>query len=87
MDRGIAPSCFTIGLDEIQDLVTDLSGTGKAETRRDGRWTGKEKVDAGRVIGFVETDHGRIETSSFKIHYSNTGTHAVPTYGGRGDEV
>lgn len=40
----------------------------------------QERVNFGRVIGYIETPLGLKPTTWGKIHYSKTGTHIVPYY-------
>ena len=62
-----------------QDLVNTHAGTGKFLRADRGRWTKKEVIELDHDIG-VNVVNGQEEpTDSVKIHYSNTGTHVVPT--------
>ena len=67
---------------DAQELVDKYHGTGKIRLNRAGdAWINKELVVADRDIG-VSINHRTGEetvTNRFTIHYSNTGTHVVPT--------
>lgn len=70
-------------IQDAQNLVNDLHGTGTPVLKPDGTWANKELVTANDVIGvnvnpktFEET-----ETSKATIHYSKTGTHIIPRKG------
>ena len=73
-------SYFTIGPDELKEIVDMFAGTGKTMFRGSGL---HETVDTGRVIGVIlnASDPPR-ETTWITIHYSKSGTHAVPAKGG-----
>ena len=64
-----------------QGLVDRYHGTGRAEKAKSGMWTNKETIIADRNIGVNVSRDTHVETitNRFTIHYSNTGTHIVPT--------
>jgi len=69
-------------LDDIdpQELIDKYHGTGHTPISRQG-WGNKEIIVADYDIG-VDIDRNTKRetiTSRFTIHYSNTGTHIVPT--------
>lgn len=75
-------SYFTISLEQMQKLVDKYAGTGTIEFYRNGVWRHTEiigKTDS--IIGYTVDPETleEIATSAFKIHYSNNGTHIVPT--------
>lgn len=75
-------SYFTISLEQMQKLVDKYAGTGTIEFYRNGVWRHTEiigKTDS--IIGYTVDPETleEIVTSAFKIHYSNNGTHIVPT--------
>ena len=77
-------SVITIPVEELQEIVNAKAGSGKIEFKG-GRfeWTNREIVDAEKEIGYtINRDGVKIKATSLKIHYSKTGTHAVP-YSGR----
>ena len=67
---------------DAQELVDRYHGTGTIRLNRAGdAWINKELVVADKYIG-VSINHITGEetaTNRFTIHYSNTGTHVVPT--------
>jgi hypothetical protein len=73
-------SIITISQEELQEIINAKAGSGKIEFQRGSFvWTKKEIVDAGREIGYTVRKNGDIiKAESIKIHYSKTGTHAVP---------
>ena len=65
-----------------QELVDRYHGTGEIRLSRAGdTWMNKESVTADRNIGVSINSVTGEETitNRFTIHYSNTGTHVVPT--------
>ncbi len=78
------PSTLSVGEDEVQRLVDELSGTGKLIVRRHktGGAQVKEvcKTTDGRIIGtWIDKASGETgQTDRFVIHYSKTSTHIVP---------
>lgn len=71
-------SYLTITLQEAQEIVSRLAGSGKTT------FTGaalQEIIDAGREIGvIIDPGGGPLRaTTKLKIHYSKTGVHIVPT--------
>ena len=79
--RKIAPSCFTIGLDDVQELVGRYAGHGTPDQLELHEWSRKEICVTDHIVGYVVTADGKhIPTRAFKIHYSDNGVHAVPKY-------
>ncbi|MCD7831631.1 MAG: polymorphic toxin type 50 domain-containing protein [Firmicutes bacterium] len=82
---GTAPessSVITISAEELQEIINSKAGTGKLLPTKTGLWSGKEAIDAEKIIGYtVNRDRIRTETSWLKIHYSSTGVHIVPCLG------
>ena len=77
-------SVVTISTSELQEIINNVAGTGEIQLTRNNTWRSQEIVDAGREIGYtVNRDGNILRTSKLKIHYSETGTHAVP-YSGKG---
>ncbi|MEG1483739.1 polymorphic toxin type 50 domain-containing protein, partial [Clostridium sp.] len=74
-------SYLTISLEEAQELVNKYAGTGEVNFNRKGEWDKKELISVKKDIGMNVNNKTRIEahTNKFKIHYSNKGTHIVPT--------
>lgn len=74
-------SYLTISLEEAQELVNRYAGTGDIRFTRKGEWDKKEIIKFNKMIGInINQDTGeQTPTSSFKIHYSDNGTHIVPT--------
>ncbi|MCL1986979.1 MAG: polymorphic toxin type 50 domain-containing protein [Firmicutes bacterium] len=64
-----------------QELVDKYCGKGKFRITKKGQWDKKETITADKDIGVnVIQDTGlETPTNKFKIHYSKTGTHIVPT--------
>lgn len=74
-------SVVTVSLDEVQELINKNAGTGKLSFARNGsyEWKKQETIYAGKAIGFTINREGvKVEAWALKIHYSKTGTHAVP---------
>lgn len=67
-------------LEDAQQLVNALSGTGTPLFDDNGEWLRKERVDAGKNFGVhVSPETGEeTETSKGMLIYSKTGTHLVP---------
>lgn len=89
-DRGIEPSCFTIGIEEIRLLIKKHAGHGEPDNLYGYAWSRKEICTSDHIVGYVINNNGdKIPTRCFKIHYSNDGVHAVPRYdiGGEPDDV
>lgn len=75
-------SVITISASELQEIINNVAGTGEIQLTRKNAWKSQEIVDAGREIGYTVNEEGKlVRTSKLKIHYSNTGTHAVPYSG------
>lgn len=73
-------------LSEAEKLIDELSLIGRALiNRKTGQWRKTELVKADHNIGVSVDPQTGIETPTrtAKIHYSNTGTHIVPTKGGK----
>ena len=77
-------SVVTISIQELQEIIDKTAGHGQIFLTRDNRWMHQEIVDAGKEIGYTVTGDGdTTSTTLLKIHYSKTGTHAVPRKGRR----
>lgn len=77
-------SYLTISVEEAQDLINKYAGTGKILRDRSERYINKELNITDRIIGKsvnLKTKE-ETETNRFKIHYSKTGVHIVPTLEG-----
>ena len=65
---------------EAQRLVNQYAGKGIPNFTRKGEWAQTELVILDHDIGVNVTESGKESlTNAFKIHYSKTGTHVVPT--------
>lgn len=71
-------SYLTISKEKAQELIYQNAGKGKLEFSDSGKWNKKEIITVNENIGVVKNKNDEIETNSFKIHYSKTGTHIVP---------
>lgn len=77
------PSTLTISEREIQELVDEYHGTGIIKLDKNGNVIPQEMIiDNDKVIGYaVNNNNGqKVDTTGFKIHYSEKGTHIVPMY-------
>ena len=77
------PSYLTITEKEAQKLVDDYHGTGILKLAEDGSIIKSELIiDNDTIVGIaVNNLTGKeADTSCFKIHYSEHGTHIVPAY-------
>ena len=76
-------SVITVSAEELQAIINANAGSGKINFSKDfTTWKNTEIVDAGREIGYTVNKNGDIiTTKSIKIHYSKSGTHAVPFSG------
>lgn len=74
-------SYLTISVEEAQELVNKYAGTGYIKLDRKGEWVKKELIEVDKNIGVsINNETGiKTPTNKFKIHYSNKGTHIVPT--------
>jgi hypothetical protein len=73
-------SYLTVLEDEAQQLVNQYAGTGELLRDSNNRWKQTELVESGKSIGVaIKMDGAEIPTSRFIIHYSQSGTHIVPT--------
>lgn len=74
-------SYLTISLEEVQELINKYAGTGEINFTRKGEWDKKELIKVDKDIGVSINNKTGVETltNKFKIHYSNKGTHVVPT--------
>ncbi|MDQ0149344.1 phage minor capsid protein [Eubacterium multiforme] len=74
-------SYLNISLEEAQEFVNKYAGTGEVNFNRKGEWDKKELISVKKDIGMNVNNKTGIEThtNKFKIHYSNKGTHIVPT--------
>ena len=66
---------------DAQELVNKFHGTGKPGIAKNSTWNHKETIATDKIIGIVIDQNTKIEipTTRFRIHYSKTGTHIVPT--------
>lgn len=77
-------SVITISTSELQEIINNLAGHGKIQLSPNNTWKHQEIVDTGHEIGYTLNRSGdMVHTSKLKIHYSGTGTHAVPYSGKR----
>lgn len=79
------PSYLTISTNEAADLIKMYSGKGKFPYNKDiGFVPKKEIITHNKVVGvYIDQRTGfKTETNKFRIHYSKTGAHIVPTFGG-----
>lgn len=76
-------SVITVSLEELQAIINAGAGSGKIIFTDDlSKWKNTEIIDAGREIGYTINKNGdTIIAKSIKIHYSKSGTHAVPFSG------
>ncbi len=77
------PSYVTVSESEMQNLVDIYHGTGILKLDRNGNVIQQELiVDNDSIVGVAVNNLNGIQepTSAFKIHYSQRGTHIVPTY-------
>lgn len=74
-------SYFNISVEELQKIVDETAGSGMLDTTLPGVWQKRERIVYNRVIGININNLTGAETAtnSFKIHYSKTGVHVVPT--------
>lgn len=80
------PSYLTISKEEVQELINRYAGTGQF------RYSPKiqriqEIISQDKVIGtYIDQKTGEIieNVTEFRIHYSKTGAHIVPTIKGKG---
>lgn len=81
------PSYLTITKEECQALVDRYAGTG--QFKYDPKSTKmQEIISQNKPIGtYVDPRTGEVveNTTDFRIHYSKTGSHIVPTIKGKGD--
>ncbi|MCD7755749.1 MAG: polymorphic toxin type 50 domain-containing protein [Firmicutes bacterium] len=73
-------SVFTISMEELQQIITSMAGTGEIQLTENLQWKHTEKIAIGREIGYTINNNGVIRKAyKLTIHYSKTGTHAVPS--------
>ena len=81
------PSYLTITKEECQALVDRYAGTG--QFKYDPKSTKmQEIISQNKPIGtYIDPRTGEVveNTTDFRIHYSKTGSHIVPTIKGKGD--
>ncbi|MCD8219195.1 MAG: polymorphic toxin type 50 domain-containing protein [Ruminococcus sp.] len=72
-------SYFTVSLEELQEILDESYGTGKAIVKES--WQIRETIWAEEAIGVVVTPTGENlgGTNKFTVHYSKKKTHIVPT--------
>lgn len=88
LEKGAAPpSYLTITKEECQALVDRYAGTG--QFKYDPKPTKmQEIISQNKPIGiYIDPRTGEVveNTTDFRIHYSKTGSHIVPTIKGKGD--
>ena len=85
--RAPPPSYLTITKEECQALVDRYAGTG--QFKYDPKSTKmQEIISQNKPIGtYIDPRTGEVveNTTDFRIHYSKTGSHIVPTIKGKGD--
>ena len=74
-------SYLTVTTDEAQELVNKYAGTGIIERDKKGIFRDRELITVNKDIGVNINESTKLETTTnrFYIHYSNKGTHIVPT--------
>ncbi|KXT79107.1 Phage minor capsid protein [Streptococcus sp. DD13] len=80
------PSYLTVSMEEAAKLIKRYSGTGQFRySDKDGYIPKKEIIQHDGKIGiYIDQSTGEMfETDSFRIHYSKTGAHIVPTLRGK----
>lgn len=75
-------SYLTISIDEIEEIVNALHGTGIIDISKDGQI--REVITLDHNVGFIISQKKGMEgepipTNQVKIHYSKNGYHIVPT--------
>lgn len=67
-----------ITLEDLQNILNKMHGTGKVQLRKDG--TIKEIIDVGDRIATVVSKDGKIKfaTKKIRVHYAKDRTHIVP---------
>ena len=69
-------------LEDAQQLIDELGGTGTPLVTSDGRWLHKERVSADATIGvYADSDGNESESSNAMIVYSKNGAHIYPRKG------
>lgn len=77
------PSYLTITESEAQDLIEKYHGTGILKLNKNGDVMPSEMiVDNDKIVGCAVNNRTgeEVQTTGFKIHYSDDGTHIVPMY-------
>lgn len=77
------PGYITIELEDAQKLIDKYHGTGRIGLNSKMEWDNKETIlDNDMIVGKVIDNRSgnSSDTSVFKIHYSDKGTHIVPDY-------
>lgn len=76
-------SVVTVPMEELQEIIKANAGSGKINLTKDNlAWKHTEIIAAGKEIGYTVNANGEKKIAhSLKIHYSGTGTHAVPFSG------
>lgn len=74
-------SYITVDKEQLQKIVDSYAGTGELQRDKSDRFTNKEIITIDQQIGVsVDKETGNeTPTNRAYIHYSNTGTHVVPT--------
>lgn len=72
-------SVITIFTNELPEIINSRAGTGKLRITWKEEKQIREIFGGGRKIGYTNIkESGIIKARYIKIHYSKTGTHAVP---------
>lgn len=82
------PSYLTISKEEVQELVDKHAGTGQFRYSPEAKRF-QEIISQEKVIGtYIDQKTGEIieNVRDFRIHYSQTGSHIVPTIKGKGSQ-
>lgn len=74
LDGTPGKSQLIISLSECKKLLKEFSGNGTMI------YPNQERVDFGKIIGYIDTAGGLKATTWGTIHYSKTGSHIVPYY-------
>lgn len=77
-------SYLTVTKEEAQELINKYAGTGQILRYESGAFANKELIIADKLIGVNVDNLSKYSTPTnrFIIHYSNKGTHIVPTLKG-----
>lgn len=81
------PSYLTITKEECQNLVDKYAGTGQFKYNPKSNKM-QEIISQEKIIGtYIDSRSGEVveDVTDFRIHYSKTGSHIVPTIKGKGN--